>query len=293
MKPQVIFGQRWLPVWLMAPQLLITGIFFLWPAAQAGYSALQIEDPFGLGSQFVGLENFARLLSDARYLGSFVTTLQFSPAVALLALGLALLLAALASQVARGRLFYRTLLIWPYAVAPVVAGALWLFLLDPVMGWLARLLQGLGLAWDPVLNGRHAFWMVVIAATWKQVSYNLLFFLAALQSVPRALLEAAAMDGSGPIKRFVTISLPLISPTSFFLLVVNLVYAFFDTFPIIHAMTRGGPGDSTATLVYKVFNDGFVGLDLGSSAAQSVLLMLLVAGLTALQFRYLERKVAY
>ncbi|MEL6114847.1 sn-glycerol-3-phosphate ABC transporter permease UgpA [Photobacterium sp. SP02] len=293
MSSPVVFKHKWLPVALIAPQLLITLVFFIWPAGQAIFQSSQLEDAFGMNREFVGLENFEKLFHDPLYLDSLMTTLQFSISVAVLALVSALILSAFAEQIIRGATMYRTFLIWPYAVAPVVAGSLWLFLFDPTIGVMTELLNLFGINWNPTLNGTHAMWMVIITSTWKQISYNFLFFLAALQSVPKSLHEAAAIDGSGPIKRFITISFPLISPTSFFLLVVNFVYAFFDTFAIIHAMTQGGPSNSTSTLVYKVYNDGFIGLDLGSSAAQSVILMILVASLTVIQFKYVEKKVAY
>ncbi|KIP68142.1 glycerol-3-phosphate transporter permease [Vibrio harveyi] len=293
MSSPVVFKHKWLPVALIAPQLVITLVFFIWPAGQAIFQSSQLEDAFGMSREFVGLENFEKLIHDPLYLDSLMTTLQFSISVAVLALVSALVLSAFAEQIIRGATMYRTFLIWPYAVAPVVAGSLWLFLFDPTIGVMTELLNLFGVDWNPTLNGTHAMWMVIITSTWKQISYNFLFFLAALQSVPKSLHEAAAIDGSGPIKRFITISFPLISPTSFFLLVVNFVYAFFDTFAIIHAMTQGGPSKSTSTLVYKVYNDGFIGLDLGSSAAQSVILMILVASLTVIQFKYVEKKVAY
>lgn len=293
MSSPVVFKHKWLPVALIAPQLVITLVFFIWPAGQAIFQSSQLEDAFGMSREFVGLENFEKLIHDPLYLDSLMTTLQFSISVAVLALVSALVLSAFAEQIIRGATMYRTFLIWPYAVAPVVAGSLWLFLFDPTIGVMTELLNLFGVDWNPTLNGTHAMWMVIITSTWKQISYNFLFFLTALQSVPKSLHEAAAIDGSGPIKRFITISFPLISPTSFFLLVVNFVYAFFDTFAIIHAMTQGGPSNSTSTLVYKVYNDGFIGLDLGSSAAQSVILMILVASLTVIQFKYVEKKVAY
>ncbi|MGB2078940.1 MAG: sn-glycerol-3-phosphate ABC transporter permease UgpA [Vibrio sp.] len=293
MSSTAAFKHKWLPFALIAPQLAITLVFFIWPAGQAIFQSTQLEDAFGMSREFVGLENFIQLFHDPYYLDSFVTTLIFSLSVAVIALVSALVLSAFAEHIIRGATFYRTFLIWPYAVAPVVAGALWLFLFDPSIGIATDVLRYFGINWNPKINSSHAMWMVIIAATWKQVSYNFLFFLAALQSVPKSLLEAAAIDGSGPIKRFFTISFPLISPTSFFLLVVNFVYAFFDTFAIIHAMTEGGPSNSTSTLVYKVYNDGFVRLDLGASAAQSVILMVLVAILTVFQFKYIEKKVAY
>ncbi|OOF30190.1 sn-glycerol-3-phosphate ABC transporter permease UgpA [Salinivibrio proteolyticus] len=281
------------PILLLTPQLLITFVFFLWPAAQAIWQSTLLEDPFGLSTEFVGVENFIELLGDSSYYGSFFNTLFFSFAVAGTALISALFLAVMADRVIKGATGYKTLLVWPYAVAPAVAGVLWLFMFNPTVGVLAHALKALGLDWNPFTHSGDAMTMVIIAATWKQISYNFLFFLAGLQSIPRSLIEAAAIDGAGPGKRFFTIIFPLLSPTSFFLLVVNLVYAFFETFGVIHAMTQGGPGQSTTTLVYKVYADGFVGLNLGSSAAQSVVLMLLVGALTVIQFKYVEKKVAY
>ena len=293
MDHKVSFNHRWLPVLLVAPQLVITVVFFLWPSGQALYQSMLMEDAFGFSTEFVGTENFIRLFTDQLYLDSFFITLQFSFSVAFFAMSISLLLAVLADGLVRGAQIYKTLLIWPYAVAPVVAGVLWLLLFNPTIGVLAFMVRGLGFDWNPFVSGNHAMWMVVIAATWKQISYNFLFFLAGLQSVPASLIEAAAMDGAGPAKRFWTIVFPLLSPTTFFLLVVNLVYAFFDTFGVIHAMTGGGPGTSTSTMVYKVFSDGFIGLDLGASAAQSVILMILVGAMTVVQFKYIEKKVAY
>ncbi|ODP98807.1 MULTISPECIES: sn-glycerol-3-phosphate ABC transporter permease UgpA [Salinivibrio] len=281
------------PILLLAPQLLITFIFFIWPAAQAVWQSTLLEDPFGLSTEFVGGENFTELLGDASYYRSFLTTLFFSFSVAGIALLSALVLAVMADRVIKGAAGYKTLLVWPYAVAPAVAGVLWLFMFNPTVGVLAHALKAMGLDWNPFIHSGDAMTMVIIAATWKQISYNFLFFLAGLQSIPRSLVEAAAIDGAGPVKRFFTIIFPLLSPTSFFLLVVNLVYAFFETFGVIHAMTQGGPGQSTTTLVYKVYADGFVGLNMGSSAAQSVVLMILVGALTVIQFKYVEKKVAY
>lgn len=293
MEKRVVFHNRWLPYALLAPQILITLVFFIWPAAQALRQSLYLEDPFGLGSEFVGLENFQALFNDSRYLESMQITAVFSASVTLLALGAALYLAVQADRVVRAALVYRTLLIWPYAVAPAVAGVIWLLLFNPTLGILAHALRGLGINWNPAVNGDQAMILVVIAAAWKQVSYNFLFFLAGLQAIPRSLIEAAAIDGAGPARRFWTIIFPLLTPTTFFLVVVNIVYAFFDTFGIIHAVTSGGPAGATNTLVYKVFNDGFIGLDLGYSAAQSVILMAIVISLTVVQFRYIERRVHY
>ena len=255
--------------------------------------SMLVEDAFGLGSQFVWFENYKELIDDEYYLGSFKTTAVFSVLVALLSLSIALLLAVMAHRIIRGASTYRTLLIWPYAVAPAVAGALWVFMFDPTLGIVAYMLDGLGFDWNHKLNGDHAMALVVFAAAWKQISYNFLFFLAGLHAIPKSLIEAASIDGASPVRRFWTIVFPLLSPTTFFLIVVNIVYAFFDTFGIIHATTAGGPAKATEILVYKVYNDGFVGLDLGGSAAQSAILMVLVISMTVIQFRYLERKVQY
>ena len=293
MSPRVTFPNKLLPYLLVAPQLAITLVFFYWPASQAIYQSMLREDPFGLRSRFVGLDNFRRVLADPNYLNSVEVTAIFSVSTAFFSMAIALLLAVMADKVIRGRNIYRTLMIWPYAVAPAIAGMLWVFLFNPSIGSLAYLLRAMGIAWDPLLNGPQAMVLVVSAAAWKQISYNFLFFVAGLQAIPKSLIEAAAIDGARPTKRFWTIVFPLLAPTSFFLLVINTVYAFFDTFGIVHAVTGGGPGKSTETLVYKVYNDGFVNLMLGSSAAQSVILMVIVIALTAVQFRYVERKVHY
>lgn len=290
---RVRFRARWLPWLLVAPQLLIIVAFFFWPAAQALVQSLQRSDPFGLSVTWVGLANFQAMLADPSYLASFRTTAVFSALVAVLGIGVSLLLAFFADRVVRGALWYRSVLILPYAVAPVVAGVLWLFLFSPSVGLVSYALSQWGVNWNILLNSSHAMTLVVIAAVWKQVSYNFLFFLAGFQSIPRSLIEAAAMDGAGVWRRFWTVQLPLLSPTLFFLLVVNTVYAFFDTFGIIDATTKGGPGKDTAILVYKVYFDGFKAMDLGASAAQSVVLMAIVVLLTALQFRYIDRKVHY
>ena len=293
MLKRVHFNTSPLPYLLVLPQIAVTLVFFIWPALQALYQSLLIEDAFGLGSEFVWFENFEELFNDPYYLSSFSTTAWFSCLVAISSLLLALLLAVMADRAVRGSSTYRTLLIWPYAVAPAVAGALWVFMFDPTLGILSYLLSWFGFDWNHKLNGSQAMALVVIAATWKQISYNFLFFLAGLHAIPRSLIEAASLDGAGPMRRFWTIVFPLLSPTTFFLVVVNIVYAFFDTFGIIHAVTQGGPAKATEILVYKVYNDGFVGLDLGGSAAQSAILMVLVIGMTVIQFRYIERKVQY
>jgi sn-glycerol 3-phosphate transport system permease protein len=293
MHKRVTFRHRLLPYLLLLPQLAITLIFFIWPAGQALWQSMLLEDAFGLSTQFVWFDNFVELFDDPLYLESFTTTVVFSLATTLLAMSSSLLLAVMADRLIRGSSTYKTLLIWPYAVAPAVAGILWYFIFDPSIGINAYVLQNLGYDWNHQLNGIDALILIVIAAAWKQVSYNFLFFLAGLQSIPRSLIEAASIDGAGPGKRFWTIVFPLLSPTTFFLMVVNVVYAFFDTFGIVHATTDGGPAGATSILVYKVFNDGFIGLNLGSSAAQSVVLMVIVIFLTVVQFRYIERRVAY
>jgi sn-glycerol 3-phosphate transport system permease protein len=293
MEKRARFESRWLPYVLIAPQLAITVVFFFLPATQALYQSVLVQDAFGVSTQFVWFDNFKDLFRNDDYLASFRVTAVFSLLVAVLGLTISLVLAVFADRVIRGATTYKTLLIWPYAVAPAVAAVLWLFLFNPTLGIVAHWLRGLGLAWDPLLDGTDALIMVVVAAVWKQISYNFLFFLAGLQSIPKSLIEAAAIDGAGPVKRFATIVFPLLSPTTFFLLVVNIVYAFFDTFGIIDASTSGGPAKATEILVYKVYADGFKGLDLGGSAAQSVVLMAIVIGLTVIQFRYVERKVQY
>jgi sn-glycerol 3-phosphate transport system permease protein len=293
MEKRALFGSRWLPYALVAPQLLITFIFFFLPAGQAIYQSVHIQDAFGGNPQFVWLDNFKELFDDPLYLASFKVTAVFSVAVAALGLAISLVLAVFADRVLRGAGVYKTLLIWPYAVAPAVAAVLWVFLFNPTLGIVAYWLRQYGVDWNYLLYDGQALLLVVIAAVWKQVSYNFLFFLAGLQSIPKSLIEAAAIDGAGPVKRFATIVFPLLSPTTFFLLVVNIVYAFFDTFGIIDTATSGGPGQATEILVYKVYKDGFKALDLGGSAAQSVVLMFIVITLTVVQFRYVERKVQY
>lgn len=293
MHKKVTFGGFAFPLVLLLPQLAITFVFFLWPAAQALYQSVLRQDAFGLRTTFVGLDNFSRLLNDPSYLASFKVTLVFSASVTLIGLAVALLLATMADRVIKGAGAYKTLLIIPYAVAPAVAGVLWYFLFNPSIGILAYLVRGLGYNWNHQISGTDAMILVIIASVWKQISYNFLFFLAGLQAIPKSLIEAAAIDGAGPWKRFTSIIFPLLSPTTFFLLVINVVYAFFETFGVIHATTSGGPGQATTILVYKVFTDGFIALNLGSSAAQSVILMLIVVLLTAAQFRYVERRVQY
>lgn len=293
MEKRVVFNDAVLPYVLLAPQIIITIVFFFWPAAQALKQSVLLEDAFGLSSQFVWFDNFTALFADQSYLHSMGVTALFSASVALLALSIALYLAVQADRVIRGAMAYKTLLIWPYAVAPAVAGLLWLLLFNPTLGVLPYIMRAGGYDWNHQVNGGQALLLVVIAAAWKQISYNFLFFLAGMQAIPRSLIEAAAIDGAGPGRRFWTIVFPLLAPTTFFLVVINVIYAFFDTFGIIHAVTSGGPAGATNILVYKVFSDGFIGLDLGSSAAQSVILMVVVIALTVVQFRYIERKVHY
>ena len=293
MQKRVVFQHRVLPYLLVAPQLIITLVFFVWPAAQAIFQSVLLEDAFGLSTRFVWFENFGRLFHDPNYLNASRVTVVFALATASLSMSVGLLLATMADRILKGATGYRTLLLSPYAVAPAVAGVLWLFLFNPVVGIVAYFLRGLGYTWNHQLNGGQALLLVIIAAAWKQISYNFLFFLAGLQAIPRSVIEAAAVDGAGPATRFWRIVFPLLSPTTFFLVVVNVVYAFIETFGIIHTVTSGGPAKATETLVYKVFNDGVIGLDLGGSAAQSVVLMTIVIGLTVVQFRYLERRVQY
>ncbi len=293
MDKRVFFPSKTVPLLLLLPQLAITLVFFYWPAVQAVVMSFQMEDAFGTTSEFVGFENYSAVFTDPFYYRAMGVTAVFSTAVAFLSLSLSLLLAVMADRDIKGAGLYRTLLIWPYAVAPAIAGVLWYFMFQPSLGLFARMLRDWGIDWNPLLNGDHAMILVVMAATWKQISYNFLFFLAGLQAIPKSLIEAAAIDGARPFRRFWTIVFPLLSPTTFFLFVVNIVYVFFDTFGIIDAVTGGGPAKTTTTLVFKVYADGRLGGDLGGSAAQSVVLMVMVIALTAIQFRFIERKVSY
>jgi sn-glycerol 3-phosphate transport system permease protein len=293
MDRKVYFNNKALPYLLLAPQLAVTAVFFFWPAGQALFMSVLQQDPFGARVVFVGLENFAALIAEPDYLAAMWRTAWFSLAVTLLAMVPALLLAVMADRVARWATFYKTTLIVPYAIAPAVAGVLWLFMFNPAIGSVAWVMKSLGVDWNPTLNGTHAMWLVILASAWKQIAYNFLFFLAGLQSIPRSLLEAASIDGASEARKFWTVVFPLLSPTTFFLLVVNLVYAFFDTLGVVHAVTGGGPAKATEILVYKVYYDGVHALDLGSSSAQSVILMAIVIGLTFVQFRFIERKVHY
>ena len=293
MEKRVFFRSGGLPWLLLAPQMLVILVFFFWPAGQALYQSLQQQDPFGTSIEFVGLDNFRQLFADPGYVESFKTTALFSVLVAGIGISLSLMLAVFADRITRGGTFYKTMLILPYAVAPAVAAVLWVFMFSPSLGVVAYALGQLGIDWNHLLNSGHAMTLIVMAAIWKQLSYNFLFFLAGLQSIPRSLIEAAAIDGARPWRRFWTVQFPLLSPTTFFLLVINVVYAFFDTFAIVDAATHGGPGTDTAILVYKVYYDGFKAMDLGGSAAQSVVLMGIVVVLTVIQFRYVEKKVNY
>ncbi len=293
MEKRVLFRSKWLPWVLIAPQLLIIGIFIFWPAGQAVLQSFQMEDAFGMSTEWVGLDNFRNLFADPTYLNSFKRTAMFSVLVAGAGIAISLVLAIFADRIVRFAMVYKTLLIVPYAVAPVIAGVLWVFLFSPSIGVVTYYLGKLGYNWNHMMNDNQAMALIVMASVWKQISYNFLFFLAGLQSIPKALIEAASIDGASPWRRFWNIQLPLLSPTTFFLLVINIVYAFFDTFGIIDAATQGGPGQSTSILVYKVYQDGFKALDLGGSAAQSVVLMLIVIVLTVVQFRYVEKKVQY
>ncbi|HMO06327.1 MAG TPA: sn-glycerol-3-phosphate ABC transporter permease UgpA [Paracoccaceae bacterium] len=290
---RTLFRNQLLPWLLLAPQLAVTTVFFLWPAGQALYQSFLRQDAFGFRTTFVGFDNFSALWADPLYLASFKVTLVFSVAVTALSMGVALVLAVSVDRLIKAGTTYTTLIVWPYAVAPAIAGILWWFMFNPTVGILSYVMKGLGYNWNHQLNAGNAMTLIVIAAAWKQVSYNFLFFVAGLQSIPASLREAAAIDGAGPVKRFFTITLPLLAPTTFFLLVVNIVYAMFDTFPVVDATTEGGPAQATSILVYKVYNDGFIGLNLGSSAAQSVILMGIVIFLTVVQFRFIDRRVNY
>ena len=293
MEKRVVFRSSWLPWLLLLPQMAVILVFFFWPAAQALLQSLQQQDPFGTSIEFVGLANFRQLLDDPSYVESFKTTAFFSVMVAGIGISLSLVLAVFADRITRGGMFYKTMLVLPYAVAPAVAAVLWVFMFSPSLGVVAYALGKIGINWNHLLDSGHAMTLIVMAAIWKQISYNFLFFLAGLASIPKSLIEAAAIDGARPWRRFWTIIFPLLSPTTFFLLVINIVYAFFDTFGIIDAATEGGPGKDTAILVYKVYYDGFKAMDLGGSAAQSVVLMLIVVLLTVIQFRFVEKKVNY
>ena len=293
MQKNAYFTGLTVPLLLLLPQLVITVLFFYWPASQAVWQSFLLQDAFGISTDFVWFENYVTLFSNPGYYKALVNTAIFSSFVCVLSLSIALLFAVMADRQLRGGEIYKTLLIWPYAVAPAIAGVLWLFMFDPSLGMLARGLQSLGVAWNPRLNGNDAMALVILAATWKQISYNFLFFLAGLQSIPKSVIEAAVIDGAGPWRRFWTIVFPLLSPTTFFLLVVNIVYVFFDTFGIIDTVTGGGPSGATETLVYKVYSDGKGGADLGGSAAQSVILLIMVIAMTAVQFKFIERKVSY
>lgn len=293
MEKRVVFKNRVLPYFLVAPQIIITLVFFIWPAFMALYQSVLQEDAFGLSTVFVGLENFQYIFTDPIYLNSIKVTMIFSFSVAAIAMSSALLLAVMADRAIRGATTYKTFIIWPYAVAPVAAAVLWYFLFNPTVGMISHFLKAMGVDWNFTLNGGQAMLLVIIASAWREISYNFLFFLAGLQSIPKPFIEAAAIDGASPSKRFWTISFPLLSPTVFFLLVMNIVYAFFDTFGVIHAITEGGPSEATNIMVFKIYHDSFESLDFGGSAAQSVILMIGVIALTVIQFRYIERKIHY
>jgi sn-glycerol 3-phosphate transport system permease protein len=293
MEKRVTFNQRWLPYLLVGPQMVVTLVFFFWPSGEAAWQSMLVEDAFGGNSKFVWFQNFSQLFQDSAYFDSARLTVVFSALVASVGLALSLLLAVMADRVIRGASIYKTFLVWPYAVAPAVAGVLWGFLFNPSVGIVTYLLGEVGVTFNYVSNGNQALLLVIVASIWNQVSYNFLFFLAGLQSIPKSLIEAAAIDGAGPGRRFWDIVFPLLSPTGFFLLVVNVIYAFIGTFGVVSALTSGGPGNATNILVYKVWNDGFRGQDLGGSSAQSVILMGVMVLLTFVQFRFIERRVNY
>jgi sn-glycerol 3-phosphate transport system permease protein len=288
------FKSSYLPYLLILPQVVITLTFFYWPALQGLIQSFLLSDPFGQSSRFVWFYNYLEIFRDPLYVKSILTTFTFSIAVASVSISLGLFIATMANRALRATALVRTLLIWPYAVAPAISGILWLFLLHPSYGIVALgIKKWLGINWNPVLNGTDAMVMITMASAWKQISYNFVFFMAGLQAIPKSLIEAAAIDGASPFKRFWAITFPLLSPTFFFLSVMNIIYSFFETFGVIHTVTQGGPGGSTNILVYKVYQDGFVGLNLGSSSAQSVVLMTLIILITVLQFKYVEKKVQY
>ncbi|WP_300671048.1 sn-glycerol-3-phosphate ABC transporter permease UgpA [Desulfoluna sp.] len=294
MQKRSVFKSKYLPYVLILPQLLVTLTFFYWPAAQGLIQSFFLSDPFGQSNAFVWFDNYVAIFTDPLYLKSIGITVAFSLTTAFVSISLGLTIATLANRATRCKALIRTMLVWPYAVAPAISGILWLFLLHPSFGVVALALKkGFGFNWNPVLNGGDALAMVIVASAWKEISYNFVFFMAGLQAVPHSLIEAASMDGASPFRRFRSITLPLLSPTLFFLTVMNIIYAFFETFGVIHAVTQGGPGGSTNTLVYKVYQDGFIGLDMGSSAAQSVILMVLIVGVTVFQFKFIEKKVQY
>ena len=293
MEKKVVFKNKILPYFLVAPQIIITLVFFIWPAFMALYQSVLREDAFGLKSVFVGLENFKYIFTDPIYLNSIKVTMVFTFSVAVIAMSTALFLAVMADRAIRGATTYKTFIIWPYAVAPVASAVIWYFMFNPSVGMFSFFLKAIGIDWNFTLNGRQAMLLVIFAAAWKVISYNFLFYLAGLQAIPKSLIEAAAIDGASPSKRFWTIAFPLLSPTVFFLLIMNMVYAFFETFGVIHAITEGGPNEATNIMVYKIYHDFFQSLDLGGSAAQSVILMIIVISLTVIQFRYIERKVHY
>jgi sn-glycerol 3-phosphate transport system permease protein len=288
------FKSSFLPYLLIFPQLIITLTFFYWPAFQGLIQSFQLSDPFGMQSRFVWFYNYIELFTDPLYLRSILITFTFSIMVATVSITMGLFIATMASRALKAKALVRTLLIWPYAVAPAISGIMWLFLLHPSYGVVALAIKKwLGIDWNPVVNGTDAMVMITMAAAWKQISYNFVFFMAGMQAIPKSLIEAAAIDGASPFRRFWAITFPLLSPTFFFLSVMNIIYSFFETFGVIHTVTQGGPGGSTNILVYKVYQDGFVGLNLGSSAAQSVVLMSLIILITFLQFRFVEKKVQY
>jgi sn-glycerol 3-phosphate transport system permease protein len=293
MEKRVTFNERWLPYLLVAPQMIVTLVFFFWPSGQAAYQSLLIEDAFGGNTKFVWFDNFTALFHDDAYVNSIRLTIAFSALVTAIGLGVSLLLAVMADRVIRGATVYKTFLIWPYAVAPAVAAVLWAFMFNPSVGIVVWLLHGIGVDFNYVSNGNQALLLIVIASIWSQISYNFLFFLAGLQSIPKSLIEAAAIDGAGPGRRFWDIIFPLLSPTGFFLLVVNIIYSLIGTFGVVGSLTQGGPAKATEILVWKIYNDGFRGQDLGGSSAQSVILMVVMIVLTFIQFRFIERRVHY
>lgn len=288
------FNHQRFYAWLfIVPQLVITLVFFIWPACNALLQSFFYTDAFGLHKKFAGLLNFTDLFFDPSYAKAIGVTFIIAVSVTACTMVLGLLMAVLVSHRGCSQRIYKSLLIWPYAVAPAVAAILWRFLCHPTLGWLTQVLHAIGIHFDYVNHVSQALLVVILTASWQQFSYNFLFYFAALKAIPSSLIDAAIIDGASSRQRFWQIIFPLLSPTTFFLLIMNLMYGFFDTFGIIQVMTHGGPGNSTTNLIYKVYRDGFEGMDLGSSSAQSVLLMVIVVIVSLIQFKYLERKVHY
>jgi sn-glycerol 3-phosphate transport system permease protein len=293
MHKRVLFDDRLLPYLLVAPQLLIIFVFFYWPSGQALFWAFTLEPPFGGAARWVGWRNFEDVLASPTYRRAVLNTLVFALSTSAISLFLGLVFAIFADRGLRGIVIYKTAVMWPYAVAAPVAAVIWQFIFQPSIGFVGMLNHWRPGIWNPNTNGLHAMVMVVVASCWISITFNFVFFLAGLQAIPNSLVEAAAMDGAGPVRRWFDLVFPLISPTFFLLIVLNVSTSFTEGFGVINVMTQGGPGGATEILVYKIYRDGFLGLDFSSSSAQSVILMGLVIMVTLLQFRIIERRVHY